>query len=540
MSKNGLKSLWTRLDGERQWHLEEGRRNAEMVDWTILPPENADQNTRAAERYQSVAPRGVDRLAGLMTNAMIPHGLNWLAQDIPPEVAFDPGIPEEVKTKLRLQSHIEARVIQGNLEQAYLEADDNAGSDGFHTAMLREIRQLIVTGDTLTLVADDLRKHLYRNDQYVTLRNGRLEVVCHVIREVADVLSLDKEWVATNDLSEIASLDKPIETRQKELYTKVEWNPRENHWDITQEFDGKEYQPGKMTREVSPYICVSTSLAPGSSYGRAFMTNIASDVTTLDALSQAALECAAVCADVKWVIDASSQAREMDLMKKPLSVIRANVRGGQIQDIGVLQGQVSSGFNVIRELIEMKRAEVGYFFMLTNEMVRQSERTTATEVLQLQKQLDEHLGGLYTPIADMMLRPLAYIARDILIKKKKLPAYTAEQKRMTPPKIVTGAAALVRRNKLDSLVSLQRLATEMGEGALRYINTKKILDEVTKQLALDDLQVVKSDEQVAQEDQAAQQARVAEQSAIAANQQAASTAGAVTEQVALQQLAPGA
>jgi hypothetical protein len=171
-------------------------------------------------------------------------------------------------------------------------------------------------------------------------------------------------------------------------------------------------------------------------------------------------------------------------------------------------------------------------------MVRNSERTTAVEVRALINQLNQALGDLYTPIADMLLRPLAYIARDKLMKQKKLPKIGDSIVNDTEVKILTGTSALAKRQQMDSMLAVLEVAARLGPEMMSRINLGEVLDSMKQSLGVTSRTFIKSEEQVMAEANAKQAASVQEQAAVAAAQSGANAAGNVVQQVATQQLVP--
>lgn len=515
----------------RRQHLEDARANARHTDWTVCPPENSDQNTKPPKRYQTVGPRGLGNLEALITAAMFTPGMPWCAQELTPELKFDKIIDDKTKQSIADDLWLQDLAIQSTIESAHLFADDNCGSDGFLAGQLRATRQLLVAGDTLERVEPDYRVRLYPIDHYVTRRDPCMRVLYHVTWETVDILTLPPKFVRDQLGENEAELKKksPRE-RTENLWTLVEWQPRKKTWVVTQEVNGrvlleKEYK-------VSRYIPTSMSLTPGEHYGRAFISKLEPDLNSYDAIRKAELYCAAACADVKWAIAHGSNTREEDLYKPPLSVIRANVRGGQVDDIACVQAGKVGDFAVVHQVGESVRRDLSRAFLLEDEMVRPSERTTTFEIQRLVDQLNQATGGLYTPIADMKHKPLFYIVRDMMRQKKELPALTESLDRKISVSVLTGVAALARRNRVQGMVTVAELANRLGPETARRIDGAVMLQEAYRGVGVYAPGLIKSDAKLAQEDQQAMK----NQAAMEANTQAIQSTGKVAEQVAAENL----
>src|SRR5690606_30059423 len=134
----------------------------------------------------------------------------------------------------------------GALESAGGRAEMRGRLSGFHSAKLRSLNQLLITGDTLEMMQDDFRIRVYRRDHYTTRRDGVGDVLYHTIVEEIDPLALspDSDELLAKQLEAVgldrADLeDKSPADRLAKLYTHVRWNPLSKKWTVEQEINQK-------------------------------------------------------------------------------------------------------------------------------------------------------------------------------------------------------------------------------------------------------------------------------------------------------------
>ena len=141
--------------------------------------------------------------------------------------------------------------------------------------------------------------------------------------------------------------------------------------------------------------------------------------------------------------------------------------------------------------------------------VRQAERVTAEEVRLTQLELEQQLGGIFSLLTIEFLIP--YLNRTLLVLQRsnqipKLP------KDLVRPSIVAGVNALGRGQDRESLTAfIGTIAQTMGPEALaRYINPSEAIKRLAASQGIDILNLVKTEEKLAEEAQ--QQQMLAAQS----------------------------
>ena len=136
--------------------------------------------------------------------------------------------------------------------------------------------------------------------------------------------------------------------------------------------------------------------------------------------------------------------------------------------------------------------------------VRNAERVTAEEVRLTQLELEQSLGGIFSLITTQFLVP--YLNRNLLVLQRsnnipKLP------KELVRPVIVAGVNALGRGQDREALTMfVGTIAQTLGpEALMKYINPVEAIKRLAASQGIDVLNLVKSEEQLAQEQQEAMQ-----------------------------------
>jgi len=139
--------------------------------------------------------------------------------------------------------------------------------------------------------------------------------------------------------------------------------------------------------------------------------------------------------------------------------------------------------------------------------VRQSERTTAEEVRLTQMELEQQLGGLFSLLTVEFLIP--YLNRTLLVlqRNKEIPTIPKD---LVRPSIVAGVNALGRGQDRESLTAfIGTIAQTLGpEALMKFINPSEAIKRLAAAQGIDVLNLVKTEEQMAQEMQQQQQAQM--------------------------------
>ena len=253
----------------------------------------------------------------------------------------------------------------------------------------------------------------------------------------------------------------------------------------------------------------------GEDYGRGRVEEFIGDLRSLEGLSQALVEGSAAAAKVVFLVSPSSTT-------KPKTIADAGsgaIVQGRPEDVAVIQVGKTADFQTASQMIQNLERRIGEAFMQLN--VRQSERTTAEEVRLTQMELEQQLGGLFSLLTVEFLIP--YLNRTLLVlqRSKEIPTLP---KGLVRPSIVAGVNALGRGQDRESLTAfIGTIAQTLGpEALMKFLNASEAIKRLAAAQGIDVLNLVKTDEQMAQEMQQQQQAQMMQSLTDQAGQMASS------------------
>ena len=219
---------------------------------------------------------------------------------------------------------------------------------------------------------------------------------------------------------------------------------------------------------------------------------------SIEGLSQALVEGSAAAAKVVFLVSPSSTTKPKTLAEAGNGAIVQ----GRPEDVSVIQVGKTADFNTANLMVQQLEKRIAEAFMQLN--IRQSERTTAEEVRLTQMELEQQLGGIFSLLTIEFLIP--YLNRILLVlqRNKTIPNIPKD---LVQPTIVAGVNALGRGQDRESLTAfIQTIAQTLGPDALmRFLNASEAIKRLAAAQGIDILNLVKTEEEMAQEAQQAQQ-----------------------------------
>ena len=238
-------------------------------------------------------------------------------------------------------------------------------------------------------------------------------------------------------------------------------------------------------KNASPWLVLRFNAFDGEPYGRGRVEEFLGDLKSLEALSQALVEGSAAAAKVVFLVSPSSTTKPQTLAQAGNGAIIQ----GRPDDVQVVQVGKTADFRTAAEMINTLSQRIQDAFMVLN--IRQSERTTAEEVRLTQLELEQQLGGLFTPLTDEFLKP--YLNRTLMVLQRsgQLPRLP---KGIVRPTIVAGVNALGRGQDRESLIQfITTIAQTMGpEVMMKNINANEYIKRLATAQGIDVLNLVKS------------------------------------------------
>lgn len=525
--KTQIQGRFSDYDADRQVYLRRCRALARATDYTLLPPR---EETRATEQYvrqyQSVGPQALNLLESQFFFAAYTPGLPWFATPLSANILYNPAIPTEMK-----QGAGTLATMRDLTTLAAMEHTSPNGSLGFYEGQRQLIRSVLAFGSGLQLIYDDQSTQNFRLDQFVTQRDCKGSPVEHVTKECVDPLTLTDEQIKNVGLNREELAGQPRKTRQKDLYTLCEYDPRTGEWVTTQEINGNQLQEARREK-ICRYIAPAIRLSSGDHYGTSPLSAHLASLAALDELGLRLLEIARMVSNVKWAVNHGSPTDPEHLKWPSGYAMRASVVGGVVGDVAALYANPGSSPGVVQAAIAATEQRVAESLGIIAASLPNVDRVTALQVERVSSQLEQMLGGALSSFqATTQPHQIAVVMYDI---RRLLPSIPDEWKQYISPKVLTGTSLAVQQIKARRLGEVVQLASQMGPDVMASLNMNNVFTAIMRLNNVFEPGMVKTREEQQAEAQAAAQLQAQTESAMEGGRVAARTAGAVVQQ----QLAP--
>ena len=431
--------------------------------------------------WQSVGSKCVVTLAAKLMLATLPPQTSFFKLQVRDDKLGE-EMPPEIRGELDLSfSKMERMIME------YIAASND------RVVIHQALKHLIVGGNALLFMGKDGIKN-YPLNRYVVNRDGNGNVLEIVTKELIsrDVLGYDIPVKEPN--TGIDETNAGTHTDDVEVYTCVKLE--NGRWVWYQEVEDKIIPGSRSTapKNSSPWLVLTFNSVDGEQYGRGRVEEFLGDLKSLEGLSQALVEGAAAASKVIFLVSPSSTT-------KPSAIAKAGngaIVQGRAEDVQVVQVGKTADFATAANMTQAIEKRLLEAFLVMN--VRNAERVTAEEVRLTQLELEQQLGGIFSLLTVEFLIP--YLNRTLLVLERsnqipKLP------KDIVRPTIVAGVNALGRGQDREALqMFVGTIAQTLGpEALMKYINPLEAIKRLAAAQGIDVLNLVKTEEQMAQEKQ---------------------------------------
>jgi hypothetical protein len=477
------KKRYETLKGTRNTVLDRARKNANLTIPGLVPDNAQDASSPFSQPYQSLGARCVNNLASWLLVTLFPPDQPFARISVHEDVAEELGESlEDVKVALgRISSKAHLLVETAAMRPIFMEA----------------LRHLIVAGNCLIYTGlDKSPPRLFRIDQYVVLRDEKGRMIEAVIEEKVYPSTLTDEVRAACDV-----VLEPGEEAEKLVTLMTHVKVVEDEVVHYQEINEKlvPESEGRAPRDSAGWLALRWQAIPGSDYGRAHVSEYVGDLMSLEDLSKAIIQFAAVASRIIYINDPNSMIDVEEFAEAETG----DTITGYADKITALQLDKSMDFSIASQVAERLELRLSHAFMLQSGTVRNAERVTAEEIRAMAQELENVLGGVYTVLSAEFQLPLIRRLLWVLVKEGEAP----ELPKDVTPTIVTGFEALGRNHAANKLRTWLGDMTQMyGQQTVARITDPS---EVGKRLAdsygIEGVQsLIKGADQLAQEDEAAQ------------------------------------
>jgi hypothetical protein len=250
------------------------------------------------------------------------------------------------------------------------------------------------------------------------------------------------------------------------------------------------------SRETFPYIPLRWTSVNGHNYGVGHCSQHKSDLITLEGAYQLLLESASIAGKTVFGIKPGSQIDMYEFN---------NAQNGQAifadfdNELTVARVEKHNDLQLVMNIVDQTTRRLEQAFLVASSAVRQSERTTATEIQYMAQDLEQSLGGVYSVFAQEFQVPLARLVLN------SLPEVDTEGFEFIP---ITGIEALGRNNDLQKLRQFSMLIQEtpvLQEAIKTRFNVDNYIEDITVASNLPSGRYIKTKEQQQAEAQAMQE-----------------------------------
>lgn len=501
------------LDSLRTSKLERARFCASLTIPSILPPVNWTEQAQLPQPFSSVSARGVTAMASRMLSALLP--LNDM-----PFFKFDlsSGVTPE-------------REIYDYLENLSFQVYNKLSGGNIRESIYQALQHLIVVGDVMMIMDDDMSFRLIRLDRFVCRRDvyGELEEVIYIEYETLPDVLKDNTLIQGSPTGEYGKHG------YRSVFTCIY---KENDvWKvIKQDEDNNTLETGEYS--VPPFVVLRWSGVPGENYGRSHCEDMIGDIKALEGFTEGLIN-GISAASIFWIgVDPTGMAEIDDIAHSPTGNF-VSARPNEIHTVSpatTMNPQIGS----VQSGVEILRGQIGKAFLLDSASIPQGERVTATAVRMIGQELEHVLGGAFSAIARDLMQPV--VARTVFVMTsigdidERIRDLFMTDEGLLNVEIVTGLQALSRDSDLQKLMQMGEMVRNLPEPAVATFKWDQYGKALITSLGFNSEQWVKSEEEVRQEEQAMaqQQAQLQGQmqSQMAGQQMAAQVAG----QAAMQDL----
>tara|TARA_R100000655_G_scaffold30270_1_gene61058 strand:+ start:13943 stop:15571 length:1629 start_codon:yes stop_codon:yes gene_type:complete len=500
MKDQTLADRYRVLNSKRQRKLDHAREASRLTIPTILPPESHGEEDQLYTPYSSVPARGVTAMSSKMLSALIP--LNE-------EPFFKFAIKDGVNPSVQVNNYLESMA-----DQVY----NKIKSKNLREVVFLALQHLIITGDVLFVIEDDMSCRLIRLDNYVVRRD--------VVGNLKEIIFVEYELKEEDDdqLDMYSSFQAGSYAENKHGYNSVFvqclYNEEDKIWYVKKEKEEEIFEEGEYN--ILPYIPLRWGYSVGDNYGRSHCEDILGDITALEAYSEALVESMAAGSAFWIAVDPAGITDIDDIAAAPNGTYVA----ARQQDVFTLtpSGTMNAQIQSTNQAVEIMRREIGRSFLLESASIPSGDRVTATAVRMIGTELETVLGGAFGSISRDLFVPLVNRCVYVMIAEEAIDERLYEEfleDGILSVDIVTGLQALSRDTDLNKLMQLGEMVRNLPEQIAMMFKWDEYGKALVTALGFDSDNWVKNEAEVREQMMEQQQMMAAQQM----QQQLTATAG---------------
>ena len=471
--KPTLATEYSRLKIDREPYLTKAKEAAKYTIPSLLKEDNTNVQTLRTPN-QSVGADGINNLSAKVTLAMLP----------PNQPCFKFAIDlDDVKQQAE-QNGVDADDFASSVtrglaltEQQLVEYNEQNGD---RTCLGEALKHLYVAGNVLLIHVYKSGLKFYPLNRYVVKRDYIGNILKVITIETIGFYALP-EKIQEQVLEQLKIKEKTSEIKnleKKELTLYTVYKREKKSWITYQEVEGINIpmSNGTYPLEVCPVIPLRYTRIDGEDYGRGLVEEYIGDISYLDVLSKAIKDASLAASKFIMLVNPNGQTNIKNLQKTK----NGGFCSGKADDCTPLQANKYYDLQTARAEKETIERRLYRVFLLAQAVQRDSERTTATEIQYMIRELEEALGNHYSIMTKEFQLAYIKIAFYHLRKEKqnRLPDLIRDNSiKLT---VTTGLEALGRSSELTKWNTFFDVMTKFAQSA-QIIGAK--VDAIAKMVA---------------------------------------------------------
>lgn len=465
------------LDTLRWNKLERARYCASLTVPSLMPPEGWTEQYQLPQPFSSVSARGVTSMASRMLSALLP--LNDM-----PFFKFELSAGQEpdfeVDTYLeRLSYQVFNKLSSGNLRETIYQA----------------LQHLIVVGDVMLIMEDDMNFRVVRLDRYVCRRD--------VYGDVEEVVFVEYEAIpdeSDEPLTGLTYMENPEnKLGYREIYCRI--LKQGDRYIVTKEDKDGNTVVGSGEYTVPPYVLLRFAGVSGENYGRSHCEDIIGDIKSLEGFTEGLINGIAA-GSLFWMGIEPNGFTEVDDIAGSPSGSFVSSRPNEVFTISPA-ATMNPQIQATQQGVEILRRELGKAFLMDSASIPKGERVTATAVRMVGQELENVLGGAFSAIARDLMVPVVNRAVFVMTSQgeidERVKDLFTDQEGVLNVAILTGLQALSRDTDLQKLMQMGEMVRNLPEQAAMMFRWDEYGKALITSLGFDPNSWVKSQEDVMQE-----------------------------------------
>ena len=332
-------------------------------------------------------------------------------------------------------------------------------------ASLYNALRILIIGGTVVISALDNNFRVLKLNQIICKRKSD--------RTLDYVIIKDK--ISREKVAELAPqlLEGDEKKEEYDLFT-IQYYLEDGKVKVCQEIEDERVVEEEFDR--AQIFVVTSNILDEEDYGRSIVEELQGDLYTMERLSEAVAQSAAIASKHVYLVDPAGSVRGRDLAEAG----NGDVISGRQTDVTILQSQKGADLSIVFNHIQELKDRLSKAFLLTAETFP-DRAITATEARARVSEIEASLGGVYSQLSQTLQLPFLQLIIANMEKENKIPKLPDG----VDLNIITGLDLLDRKSKVGQIQEFLQLVGGLGPQALQLINPVAIVEEIARGIGLD-------------------------------------------------------